>query len=121
MTYLQNTNQIIYQRWDIKPTFGSILVTIVILEIIVLVSWLSNKEIEKALKRAKRSEIALKKERDGLEIEVERRTEELKKAQLEKLTIFYRFSNYGRIAAGLFHDIANPLTQVSLSLSRIEY
>jgi len=121
LTFLQINHQIEYKSWTIEPVWGSILVKSIILSIIGLVSWLSNREIEKALKRAKKSEVELKKERDGLEIEVKRRTEELKKAQLEKLTIFYRFSNYGRIAAGLFHDIANPLTQVSLSLSRIEY
>jgi signal transduction histidine kinase len=121
LTFLQINHQIEYKSWTIEPVWGSILIKSIIMSVIGLVSWLSNREIEKALKRAKKSELELKKERDGLEIEVQRRTEELKKAQLEKLTIFYRFANYGRMAAGLFHDIANPLTQVSLSLSRIEY
>lgn len=85
-----------------------------------LVSWLSNREIEKALKRARRSETALKKERDLLEIKVIERTKELEKAQLEKTRHLYRLADFGRMAAGLFHDFVNPLTLVSLNLEQLQ-
>ena len=120
-TYLQEFNYIKYELWSIKPTLGSILITILVLIIIAIVTWISNSEIEKALDRARQSDKALRKERDNLEKEVERRTKELKKAQLEKIINLYRFADFGRLTAGLFHDISNPLTQVSLNLDNIEH
>lgn len=87
--------------------------------IIALVSWLSNREITRSLSRARRSEAALKKERDQLEINVEERTRELKQAQLEKLLQLYRFAEFGKHSSGLLHDIVNPLNAVSLNLEKL--
>lgn len=91
----------------------------IIFGIIALVSWLSNREIEKSLKRARSSEAALKRQRDKLEITVEKRTRQLKLAQAEKLAQMYRFAQFGRMASGLFHDLVNPLNLVSLNLDRL--
>ena len=87
---------------------------------ITLVSWLFNREIERALHRARGSEKALKKERNLLEVKVEERTKELKKVQLEKVRHLYRLADFGRMTAGLFHDLVNPLTMVSLNLERLQ-
>lgn len=95
-------------------------VSIMIFAIIAIVSWLFNREIEKALQRARRSEKALKKERDFLEVRVEERTKELKKAQLEKVLHLYRLADFGRMAAGFFHDLVTPLTTVSLNVERLQ-
>lgn len=89
------------------------------LGLIAVVSWLSNREIEKALHRARKSEKVLKKEKDLLELRVEERTRELKKIQLEKMAQLYRFADFGRLSAGLFHDFVNPLTAVSLNLEQL--
>ena len=91
----------------------------IIFSIISLVSWLSNREIESSLRRAETSEKALLQERDQLEVRVKQRTEELQKAQLEKMLHLYRFADFGRLAAGLIHDIVNPLTVVSLNLEQL--
>jgi len=120
ITIFQNNGNIKYQSWDQTPMLGSVLTAILTFLIIAIVSWISNREIEKSLERARQSDKALRKERDNLEIEVERRTKELKKAQLEKIINLYRFADFGRLTAGLFHDISNPLTQVSLNLDNIE-
>ena len=72
--------------------------------IIMTVSWLSNREIERSLRRARTSEAALKEERDMLEITVEDRTRELQKTQSEKIAQLYRFAEFGKLASGLFHD-----------------
>lgn len=87
--------------------------------IIALLAWLSNREMEKALKRARHSEAALRRERDLLEIKVLKRTEELKQAQLEKMTQMYRFVEFGRVASGIFHDLRTPLNLVSLNLETV--
>lgn len=94
-------------------------VIVATLAIIAAVSWLSEREIEKSLQRARRSEEALRKERDLLEVKVEERSKELEKARLEKTLQLYRLAGLGRLAAGLFHDLVNPLTVVSLNLERL--
>jgi len=101
------------------PIIGDSLVLAITLCVIAVVSWLSNREIEKSLFRARNSERALKEERDLLEVKVEERTKELKKAQLEKISQLYHFAEFGRLASGLFHDLVNPLTVVSLNLEEL--
>lgn len=107
--------------WKFAPySFGDTVLLNITLVIIVVISWLSNREIEKALIRARASEAALKKERDLLEIKVEERTKDLKQAQLEKLTQLYRFAEVGRLSSGLFHDLVTPLSLISLHLERLK-
>lgn len=96
------------------------IITSMTLGIIAIVAWLSNREIEKSLARARRSETELKKERDSLEITVEARTRELKETQAEKMTQLYRFAEFGRLSSGLFHDLINPLTAVSLNIEKVK-
>ncbi len=88
--------------------------------LIAIVSWLSNREIERSLARARRSEEALKSERDLLEIKVEERTKELKQAQIEKMAQVYRFAEFGKLSSGLFHDLINPLTAVALNIESMK-
>ncbi len=91
-----------------------------ILLLIMAVSWLSNREIEKSLKRARYSENELRQERDSLEVKVEDRTKELRKAQIDKISQLYRFAELGKISSGLFHDLINPLTSLSLNVTKIK-
>ncbi|MFH1175678.1 MAG: hypothetical protein V1698_03075 [bacterium] len=85
-----------------KTSCGDVIVYIVTFFIIFILSWLSNREIEKSLKRARESEKALKLEKDNLEKRVEEKTRELKNAQLEKMAQLYQFAEFGRIAGGIF-------------------
>lgn len=88
--------------------------------VISLVSWLSDREIRKSLARAIASEAELKKERDLLEVKVIERTHALKEAQLQKTLELSRFAEFGRMTAGLFHDLLNPLTAVSFHLENLK-
>lgn len=88
----------------------------IILLLIMAVSFLSNKQLEKSLERARGSEKSLQQERDLLEIRVEERTRQIKYIQLEKMTEMYRFVEFGRLASGLFHDLMSPLTAISFAL-----
>lgn len=96
------------------------IVYVISLGIIAVVSSLSNREIEKSLNRARKSEAALYKEKQMLEITVAKRTEQLRKAQIEKLSQVYRFTEFGKLASGLFHDFMTPLNIVSLSLENMK-
>ncbi len=92
----------------------------IILLVIAIVSWLSSREIEKSLRRARSSEKELRAERDSLEVTIAERTKELEIAQSEKISQLYRFAEFGRLSSGLFHDLINPLTSVALNLSNIK-
>lgn len=107
-----------YWAEDIWVTTDFIMISVLFL-IIATVSWLSNREIEKSLARARKSEAALKEERDMLEVRVEKRTKELRRAEEQRIQQAYRFVEFGRIAGGLFHDLINPLTALSLNVDRI--
>jgi signal transduction histidine kinase len=87
---------------------------------VAVVSWLFNREIKKSLRRALVSEAALKKERDLLEMRVEERTRELRQVQMEKMSQMYHFAEFGKLSSGLFHDLMNPLTALSLHLERLK-
>ena len=84
--------------------------------VVMIVSWLSNREIDKSLKRARESEALLKEERDLLEVRVRERTRQLLKTQRQEIHQLYRFAEFGRMATDLFHGLINPLTSVSLNL-----
>jgi signal transduction histidine kinase len=84
-----------------------------------LLSRLSNKEMEKSLQRARASEQALKEERDNLEITVQERTKELRESERERMRELYRFAEFGKLSGGIFHDLLNPLTAVSLSVAKL--
>lgn len=88
--------------------------------IILIVSWLSNREIEKSLARAHRSEASLKLERDMLETKVLERTNELKQKQREETLRLYRFAEFGQLTSGLLHDLTTPLTTISLNLELLK-
>jgi C4-dicarboxylate-specific signal transduction histidine kinase len=120
--YLQ-INNIINLNAYWKNDFVSMadfIVFVVIFLIIATVSWLSNREIEKSLIRARRSETELKKERDSLEVTDEKRTQQLKDEQSDKIAQLYRFAEFGRLSAGVFHDLVNPLTAVSLNMEKVK-
>ncbi len=85
------------------------------------ISWLSNREIEISLTRARTSEEALLEERNLLEIKVEERTKEVKEIQNEKIAQLYRFAEFGRLSTGIFHDLMNALNVVVANVSELEY
>ena len=108
------------QRWLADPVQWTYVIELgVMLGLFAIVTWLSNREIEKSLRRARRSEATIKKDRDLLESRVEERTKKLKEVQLKNFEQVYRFAEFGRLASGFFHDIVNPLTAVSLHLEQL--
>lgn len=92
----------------------------ILLFVIAVVAWLFIRAINQALKRALESEQLLREERDSLEIKVEARTKEIKNLQAEKINQLYRLAEFGRLSSGIFHDLINPLTAVSLNLEQIK-
>lgn len=99
--------------------FKSTISALFILAFVSVINWFSNICIKKALYQSLESEHNLKKERDQLKVEIKKNIREIKNKQLEKLFSLYRFIQFGRLASGLFHDLMNPLTTISLNLDRI--
>lgn len=110
------------ERWvlDHEAQAGDGMELALMYGVVGIVTWLANRQVENSLKRARSSEHALIQERDSLEIKVEDRTRQLKQAQLEKITELYRFVEFGKLSSGLFHDILNPLTALSLNIQNLE-
>jgi two-component system NtrC family sensor kinase len=108
------------QTWKHNQVeLADVIVSTVTLSIIALVAWLSSREITKLLRRAQASERELRHQRDQLEVLVEKRTRELRRAQVESLSQIYHFAELGRATSGLFHDLATPLNVVSLNLNKL--
>lgn len=99
--------------------FSDVIGLVVIYGIVGAVAWLANNEIDSLLRRAWRSEKALAKERDMLEVTVAERTRELEQSQLERTLELQHFAEFGRVSAGLVHDVSTPLTAASLNLEQL--
>lgn len=88
--------------------------------LIALVSWLFNRESEQALKRARASELELKRQRDTLAEKVEEKTKELRIEQSKKIAQLYQFAEFGKLASGIMHDLSNSVQLISANLKQIE-
>lgn len=86
----------------------------IVLGVILILTWLHNREMEKALRKARKSEKLL------LEIRVKERTEELKIVQEEKISQLYHFYEFGQLSAGIFHDLINKLAITSLGFEQLQ-
>jgi signal transduction histidine kinase len=114
--YLHPQTNWVRQDFQMADVIGYVAV----LCLIALVSWLTNREINRSLGQAYASEAALAKERDSLEIKVHERTRELEQAQLLRTVELQRLAEFGRLSANLLHEIANPLTAASLNLEQCD-
>lgn len=119
--YLQANQDIpVDVSWLTKPLeFSDAIGLVVIYAIVGAISWLANNEIDSLLRRAWKSEAALAKERDQLEVTVAKRTKELERTQLERTLELQHFAEFGRVSASLLHDLANPLTAAALNLEQV--
>lgn len=84
------------------------------------ISWLAHREIETSLKRARRSEAQVQRERNTMEERIHDRTEQLNRTHLEHLGTMVRLAEIGKLSAGFFHDLINPLTAVKLYMGNLQ-
>ncbi len=107
--------------WKTKTvTVEDLIAYTVMLALATFFSWLFTRSMEQSLERALSSEEALKIERDNLEDMVSERTRAWKDAELQRSAELGRFIEFGKLSAGLFHDLINPLSAVSLSFHELE-
>lgn len=96
------------QKWRLEFRETDSLEFIVMFFLIMTVSWLSNREIERSLKRARISEKELLLERNLLEIKIEERTKELKNLQIKQVDDLSQLAEMGYHSSAIFHDQMNP-------------
>lgn len=84
-----------------------------------ILSWIYSREIENSLTQALQSEKKLQEKNESLELIIEERTKALRLAEIDKNAQLYRFVEFGKLSAGVFHDILNPLTVVSLNIESL--
>ncbi len=108
------------RSWRSQVFNGDVYDFVIMFVIIIAIAWLGKREISLSLQRARISEASLKIERDNLEIKVQERTAEVQRMQAEKISELYRFSEFGRLSAGIFHDLSSPLTALNTSIHKLK-
>lgn len=103
--------------WTQHPLdIGTVVGCCLLFGVLATVSGLYTSQMERSLKRAQRAEAALRRQKNLLEVTVEKRTRQLQDAQLEKVQQMYRFAELGQLSTALLHDLANHLTTLSLDI-----
>ncbi|MGE5425732.1 MAG: sensor histidine kinase [Bacillota bacterium] len=106
--------------WRLNPNHPVDSVSyVLIFAAIFLLAWLIVRENRRALAALKEAQSALLKERDGLEMAVAERTKAIAAMQREKVEQLQVLAAIGQLSGGIFHDIVNPLTSVSLNLEQL--
>lgn len=93
---------------------------ILILTFVSIIAWLSNREINKSLEQARRSEKFLTGERNSLEKIIHKRTDELLISERMRTAELERNAKFGELSQGLFHDLMNPLSSLSLFVENMK-
>jgi signal transduction histidine kinase len=102
------------------PGLHDVAIFAIILGNLALVSWLFNRSMERSLGRARRSEKALRRQKQLLEVKVEERTRQVQAAHMERVQEVYRFAELGHISVALLHDVANYLSVLSLDIEDLK-
>ena len=101
LSYLQFANDVGLIEPDIHSlakhsTAADVVSYGVIFAIFALISWLSRRQMEQALRRALAAEAALEHEKNMLAVRLEEQTRKLREAQLEEMQQLYRFAELGQ-------------------------
>lgn len=103
-----------------ETSIANLVLFLIISLVIFLIITMHSNQLEEMLGSLTKTKLALSHERDRLERKVYERTRDLSRLQLEKNKQIYRYAEFGRLNANLLHDIANPLTSISLSMGELE-
>lgn len=122
LSFLQENSLItISDNWRQEPhQLIDAIAYVLINSIVFFLVWITGKESHHALKVAKQSQLALKAEKEKLEIKVAERTKEIINIKRERMEQLQALASIGQLSGGIFHDIINPLTVVNLNLEQMK-
>jgi signal transduction histidine kinase len=101
-------------------SFSQVIAYSTVFGMLALISWLYNREIERALRQAREAEAALQEQKATLKLQVKERTAELRRVQLGEMQHMYRFAKLGQMGVTLLHDLANHLTALTLEIDSLQ-
>ncbi|MDB5180280.1 MAG: ATPase [Candidatus Saccharibacteria bacterium] len=108
-----------YQVFARPSDFFDVFAYITILGIFALLSWLSGKQTERSLIRAKTAEENLRIEKDNLVIKLEEQSKRLQQAQLQEMMQLYKFAEIGQSTTITLHELSNLLSELTLDIDDI--
>ena len=103
-----------------ESSFGDICAYSIVFGMLALVSGLYNREVERSFTKAAQAETALLKQRATLELQVEKRTAQLRQSQLEEMQQMYKVAELGQVGVVLLHDLANYMTALTLEIDDLK-
>lgn len=103
-----------------EPSFGDVGTYATIFAVFALISWLSGRRMEQALKKALHAEAALKKEKAQLAVRLEEETLSLRESQMAEMRQLYRFAELGQLGTVIMHELANHLSVLTLDMNAIQ-
>jgi signal transduction histidine kinase len=92
----------------------------ILLAILALIAWFFGKQTEQLLLQNYQAEQALLKEKSLLESRVRKRTEQLRKTQLDEMEQLYQFAEVGQLSTALLHDLANHLSVLNFDIADLK-
>ncbi len=90
-----------------------------VLTLVCIMAWLHNREINKSIEQARKSEKLLAGERDIFEDVIRKRTKELIESERMRSMELEKNARFGELSRGLFHDLMNPLSSLTLFIENM--
>jgi len=109
-----------YSLLDNESSFGDVAGYSTIFAIFAVIAWLSGTKTEAALKRARKAEEELEKERDILASRVKEQTKNIIEAQQKELKQLYKFAELGQLTTIILHELANYLSVLTLDIEDLK-
>lgn len=103
-----------------QSDYGDVAAYCAVFCMLALLSWLYSREMERALNHAQQAEVALRRQKATLKLQVKEATRSLRNVQLEEMRRMYHFSKLGQLGVTLLHDLANSLTALTLEVDGLE-
>ncbi len=103
-----------------NPTVADVLSYAAIFAVFALVSWVSRRQMELALRKAMAAEAALQREKDSLAARLEENARRLRIAQQQELRQLYQFIEMGQLSSSVLHELANHVTALTFDIDDLE-
>lgn len=107
-----------YWQVELCSLSDAVISALLIIFIAALV-YIFDRQLGKAMIKLKQKEEKLITEKKALELETMEQAKAIDQMEADKIIQLYRLAEFGRISCGIFHDLINPLTAISLNLEQI--